>query len=767
VIIALLMLGTNAFAQVNVTLPNVSGVAGTSASGAISVGNLTGKNVRSFQFQLSYNKKNIYITGVNTDNTLVGNNAPTVNADTAKGIIRVAWASAAALIGSGNLVNLNIIFREGGRTILNFGSPSTFIFNDGTPSVTITNGSATIAQIIVQGGSLSARVGETIKIPILVSPIKDGDNVSAYDFVGTFDKSIINITSVDLTGTLSDGGSAYINANTAGIIRVAWASSNRIINTNETTLLYLTGTAVSIGTTTLNFTSFEVNQGSPFASANPASITVKVQNYAPTLTLSPVGPNYTTSDGVQLKLILVGADQNPEDVALLDYSITAPTTLPYGVNLKGNTFTWTPTVAQRSVTPYSFSFKVKDQGGLSSTIIVNITVTQNYAPTLTLSPVGPNYKATDGVELKITLNGADQNPSDIPLLQYIVSEPSILPVGAKLIGNVFTWTPAVAQRSVTPYTFIFRVIDQGSLTAIQAASITVTQNYAPTITLNPEGPNYFVDEGVALSIILVGADKNSSDVPQLAYSITAPVSPPEGAKLKGNVFSWTPTFDEGRLLPYSFIFKVTDSFGASVYSTINITVVNVDRPPVFTKVPDYLVFPVFTPTPKTMSFQYVATDPDGDHVYYSLINGPTGSNVDTNGLFTWGPTIDQAGHIYTVTVQATDGQRSTSTTQFIAASDITDVKRLDDIPKEYSLLQNYPNPFNPTTSIQFSLPKGNFVKLAVFNILGEQIRVLVNQYMSAGNYKINFDAAKLISGLYIYRIETIDYTSVKKMLLVK
>ena len=770
VIISMLILGTSTFAQVSVALPKVSGAAGTTGSGSITVGDLTGKNVTAFQFTLSYDKKIIYITGVNTTNTILGNNSPTVNADTANGKISVAWASATALTGSGNLVNLNFTFKKGGQSTLDFGVPGTFMFNAGTPATTITNGSATIPQVLIQGGSISARIGDTIKIPIMVSAITDAENVRSYDFVATFDKSIINIdTSSDLVGTLSESGISRINVdNTTGTVRFAWASSNRIITISEATLLNLTGTAVGIGTTNLNFTSFEVNQGTPLASANPASITVKIQNFTPTLTLSPAGTSYTATDGVQLKITLIGADQNPEDVASLAYSISAPATLPAGVKLTGNVFTWTPSVAQRSVNSYSFTFMVKDQGGLSSTQTVTVTVTQNYAPTLTLSPVGPNYTATDGVELKITLNGADQNPSDVPLLAYSITSPATVPAGAKLTENVFTWTPVVAERSATPYIFVFQVKDQGGLTATQTVSITVTQNYAPTLSLSPAGPNYTVNEGVALSITLVGADQNPGDVALLQYSVsTDPSSLPAGAKLTANVFSWTPAFDQGRTAPYGFIFKVTDPFGASAFSTVGITIVNVDRAPVFTKVPDYVIFPVNIPTPLVSSFKYVATDPDGDQVYYSLLSGPAGSNVDTTGLFTWGPTIDQVGHIYTVTVQATDGQLSTTTAQYIAASDITDVQKLNDIPKEYFLSQNYPNPFNPTTSIQFGIPKEGFVKLSVFNVIGQEVKVLVNKNMSAGNYKVNFDASKLNSGMYLYRIEAADYMSVKKMLLVK
>ena len=327
VIVTMLMLGTSTFAQVSVTLPNVSGVAGSTGSGAITVGDLTGKNVTAFQFTLSYDKSIIYITGVNTTNTLVGDNAPTVNADTANGKISVAWASATALTGSGNLVNLNFTFRKGGQSPLDFGTPSTFMFNAGTPAATVTNGAATIPQVLVQGGTVKARVGSTIRIPIMVSPMTTAQNVRSYDFVATFDKSIINLTSSDMTGTVSAGGVPAINIdNTAGTIHFALASSTVLTNAAEATLLYLTGTAVGAGTTSLNFTSFKLNEGSPLAGANAATITVKLK---PTLTLAPVGPSFTATDGVKLTITLTGAD-NPGDV--LTYSVSAPATLPAGAN---------------------------------------------------------------------------------------------------------------------------------------------------------------------------------------------------------------------------------------------------------------------------------------------------------------------------------------------------------------------------------------------------------------------------------------------------
>jgi hypothetical protein len=85
----------------------------------------------------------------------------------------------------------------------------------------------------------------------------------------------------------------------------------------------------------------------------------------------------------------------------------------------------------------------------------------------------------------------------------------------------------------------------------------------------------------------------------------------------------------------------------------------------------------------------------------------------------------------------------------------------------YNLKQNYPNPFNPTTSINYSIKNDGLISLKVYNILGQQVVDLVNQYQKAGYYNISFNAANLPSGVYIYTISTSGFTSSKKMLLIK
>jgi hypothetical protein len=86
---------------------------------------------------------------------------------------------------------------------------------------------------------------------------------------------------------------------------------------------------------------------------------------------------------------------------------------------------------------------------------------------------------------------------------------------------------------------------------------------------------------------------------------------------------------------------------------------------------------------------------------------------------------------------------------------------------DYALLQNYPNPFNPSTKIEFIIPEPGNVKLIVYNLLGQEVKTLVNEFKESGTHTINFDAAGLNSGVYIYKIESNGFTQTRKMTLLK
>jgi hypothetical protein len=98
-------------------------------------------------------------------------------------------------------------------------------------------------------------------------------------------------------------------------------------------------------------------------------------------------------------------------------------------------------------------------------------------------------------------------------------------------------------------------------------------------------------------------------------------------------------------------------------------------------------------------------------------------------------------------------------------TDVSDEQEI--IPTVYKLNQNYPNPFNPSTVISWQLPVSSHVLLKIYDILGNEVAILVNENKETGYYETRFDGSALASGMYIYRLTAGNYISTKKMLMIK
>jgi hypothetical protein len=92
---------------------------------------------------------------------------------------------------------------------------------------------------------------------------------------------------------------------------------------------------------------------------------------------------------------------------------------------------------------------------------------------------------------------------------------------------------------------------------------------------------------------------------------------------------------------------------------------------------------------------------------------------------------------------------------------------VNNVPASFELSQNYPNPFNPSTKIVYTISEATDVTLSVYNILGQQVAQLVSGFRNVGTYEVTFDASKLTSGLYIYKLDARSTTITKKMTLLK
>lgn len=168
----------------------------------------------------------------------------------------------------------------------------------------------------------------------------------------------------------------------------------------------------------------------------------------------------------------------------------------------------------------------------------------------------------------------------------------------------------------------------------------------------------------------------------------------------------------------------------------------------------------------------IATSVDGGTVSYpsGVLQGDTTWTFTGADLLTWtGGAVNQYNVMMTVETKGAELPivPSIDTLNFVVDI-VVGVDAEDLIPKKFFVDQNYPNPFNPTTTIKFGLPKEAKVDVRVYNILGQEVAVLVNnQIMNAGVHYNEFNASRLASGTYIFRVSAGDNVQIKKMLLLK
>ncbi|MDD5361233.1 MAG: T9SS type A sorting domain-containing protein [Ignavibacteria bacterium] len=105
--------------------------------------------------------------------------------------------------------------------------------------------------------------------------------------------------------------------------------------------------------------------------------------------------------------------------------------------------------------------------------------------------------------------------------------------------------------------------------------------------------------------------------------------------------------------------------------------------------------------------------------------------------------------------------------QIYSGGTLTGINNAGILPTKFELSQNYPNPFNPTTKINFAIPKQGLVTMKIYDVLGREVRTLVNEVKPAGNYSVDFNASELSSGVYFYRVQSGDFSDIKRMILIK
>jgi hypothetical protein len=184
----------------------------------------------------------------------------------------------------------------------------------------------------------------------------------------------------------------------------------------------------------------------------------------------------------------------------------------------------------------------------------------------------------------------------------------------------------------------------------------------------------------------------------------------------------------------------------------------------------------------TLAYRYEGTDPRQIRYIYkaNAQTVPSVWNAPFTGVNDYWPEYSPPQRAYTVRgtdnsigsavlyVSALDQDLYFDASSFTAVDDEVEDKPI----RRFSLDQNYPNPFNPTTKIEFVLSKSGQVRIEIFNILGQKVKTLVDQYLKAGHQMIEWDGKdesgeEVASGIYFYRLQAKEFTQTKKMVLMR
>jgi hypothetical protein len=174
--------------------------------------------------------------------------------------------------------------------------------------------------------------------------------------------------------------------------------------------------------------------------------------------------------------------------------------------------------------------------------------------------------------------------------------------------------------------------------------------------------------------------------------------------------------------------------------------------------------PTYTEDNKDLFYRHKIIMKSTSEVYLFFSGGYYRTN---DGGSTWkriGDFVDLHAQNSSNMWAANDGIFYTSNGGFV---DVKDELSNVEIVSDFNLSQNYPNPFNPSTTIWYQIPVSGLVKLKVYDILGNEITTLVNEYKSPGKYEIQFHAAALPSGVYFYQLTAGVFNSIKKLVVIK
>ncbi len=814
-------------ANVNYAGGQVSATAGTTPT--LQLGTVAGQtnitipltvqafnNIGAISLKIQYNAAALNFIGVA--------NAPTgLIANASAGVITISWFDQTGTnplnIASGKLLDLNFSY-NGGTSNLTFTTAQCDLANStGTSLVGVVynNGAVTGATpptltiANVSGGA----VGSSIGVPIKVQALK---NIGAISLKINYDPTVLTFTSVSNT----PAGVTFTNNAAGGVITLGWFDNtgNTPINLDSNAVLLQLNFTFNGGSSSLTFNTSQcdIANSSGTSLNNVVYVNGGVAAIQPTIKISSVLAK--TGDSVNVP-VTVKAFKNVGAISLkIAYNATALTfkgianSSITGVtsNATGGVITigWFDATGNTPVnidsaklldlaftynggtSSLAFNTSQCDIANSSGVSLNNVVYTNGgvnplpgTAPTLSLPNLMAVANASVSVPLKAyVLHGIGAVSVKV---QYNAAALNYTGITNNLTGVTFSsstsngvltlsWFDATGHSPInidsaaivnlnftylggsSPLTFLSAQSEISDSAGNVITGITYVNGSVSVLTNQPPVftqilPDTTIKEMQTLAFTYKATDINGDS---LTFAV---VKGATGLTIgaKTGILTWTPTYTQSG--KYVIVVSVSDGV-FTVKDTANVTVLNVNRKPYFTSFLQNINLNGLD----TLIYKYAAADSDGQLLKYILINPPANTVINPNtGLMRFIAPKDTS--TFSITVGVTDGIDTTTTSAKVRI--ITGIEITPGIPTEYTLSQNYPNPFNPSTNIDFTLPKVSKVVLKIYNVLGQEVATLVNQELSAGKYKYEFNASNLSSGIYIYRLQAGDNLFTRKMTLLK
>jgi hypothetical protein len=543
--IVALVASTSAFAQVSVTLPTLQGVNGQAMTLAVNVGDLTGQNVSGYQFEVQYDPAILEITDIQTAGTL-SNGLTALSNSPAPGRFRVVGAGSSALSGSGALVYLTGFFVEPGASDLTWAE---FSFDNGAVTPALTAGAVSvtdqIAAINVIVGQVGGRPGGSVMIPVSVDNLT-GLEVPGYSFAVAFDGNVIDITGIQTSGTLSAGRNVQSTIVAPGEIMVT--DSDPAFLDGGGTLVYLTGTFLDEGTSTLDLVTFDFNRTG--VNAVTTDGLAAAVNAAPQFTSTPVT---VVREGIRYEYLAVATDADGD--ALVMAATQKPTWAAFQDNGDGTGLLY-GVPGNGAIGVHDVTITATDIMGVMAIQRFNISVTPNGVP-VAVDDVATTGKA-QSVVINVLANDTDPDADVLTVQTVSTAENGATQV---LTDGSIEYTPKTFF--VGTDTFTYRISD-GLATA--EATVTVTVDNLTPLAVD-DVAHVFAGESVLINLLA-----NDTDGDDDVLSVTE-VGTPAGGVVTDNGDG---TISYLANLEFTgddvFDYTIADGFGGTATASVTITV---------------------------------------------------------------------------------------------------------------------------------------------------------------------------------------------------